>query len=332
MRSSYRVWFILVLGLVFLCIQHASEFSDRATVYPPQHSFRLQPTATPTPTPLPFPTPFVYPLAARYKIESLFDHDDPDLNPDDDLIVYTGAAVHNDAGGDDDCCWQDQNTEIWVCSYKDTGENWFDLRWDQDNEGDCTELGGAGWLFYDGHTGYDMSCDNGTPVNAAGQGRVGLEGNDTIFINHGWLSYRTYYRHLQNRIPGPLTPVVPGEHIGETGLGHLHFEVKRYVDGDWRYIDPSGWEGAGDDPLTYDVGNLWLGDIPVNPIPMGYRDQNNNLDPDSPFAVSDSNILTAWMAQAGDFGSPIENKYDFYTPLCFTGRQPPPRQCHRATL
>ncbi len=261
------------------------------------------PTAGPSPTPtsLPLPTPLVHPMLARYRISTLFDHTSPNLIADDQIIGATGAHVQNDPNPPvDDCGWQDPATLIWVWNYSDTGEIWSDLRWDQDLP--CGGTGGPGWLSYDGHNGYDIACANGTLLNAAGEGTVYHEGGSTLFIEQGWLSYRMVYRHMISRTLDVGEQAVPGELVGQTGLGHLHFEVKRFVDGSWRYIDPDGWQGTGNDPVIYDVGNLWTAGYP---IPMGYRDQTIDaaLSVQGPFSLT-SPILEAWFTQPHALGSP----------------------------
>ncbi len=228
MRSTRYTWLLVSLALVFLlCLYFVQRILAGPAAQPRQAAQPEQ-----TATPLPFPTPFVYPLSARHDIESLFDHTDPHGIPvrDDHLTIYTGAAVDNDPGSTDDCCiWvpdPDCPGGCWVCFYRADGESWTDLRWDQDN---ACGLGGPGWLSYDGHSGYDFSCDSGTPVHAAGEGKAYQIGTSGIYIDHGWKSYRTYYWHMGTRDVGGGQDVVPGQQVGTIGgAGHLHFEVQHF--------------------------------------------------------------------------------------------------------
>ncbi|MGC9084280.1 MAG: M23 family metallopeptidase, partial [Anaerolineae bacterium] len=210
-----------------------------------------------------------YPLRQRYKITSLYDHTGPGQAADNQIQIHTGALVRNDPGAGDEC----SSGGLW--SYTDGDTNLWNLRWDQDTP--CAG-GGPGWLWYDGHGGYDLACPNNTPVNAARQGTARLPANDVIYIEHG-TDYRTYYRHLSAQLVNPGENVQVGREIGRSGVGgtgaHLHFEVRRLSGGVWTYVDPYGWE----------QGNLWAGG---EPFPLGYVDQNNT--PHGPFQLDNTKI------------------------------------------
>jgi murein DD-endopeptidase MepM/ murein hydrolase activator NlpD len=94
------------------------------------------------------------------------------------------------------------------------------------------------------HTGVDWSAPLGTPVHAAGAGRVlmaafsGAYGN-AILIDHG-AGWQTLYSQLASFAVGEGDCVSAATligRVGSTGLSvgpHLHFEVRR----DGRSLDP----------------------------------------------------------------------------------------------
>ena len=228
-----------------------------------------------------------YPLRQRYKITSLYDHTGPGQVADSQIQICTGALVRNDPGAGDEC----SSGGLW--SYTDGDIGLWNLRWDQDTP--CAG-GGPGWLWYDGHEGYDLACPNNTPANAARQGTARWSGND-LYIEHG-TDYRTYYRHLSARSVNPGEYVHVGREIGRSGVGgtgaHLHFEAKRLSGGVWTYVDPYGWE----------AGNLWAGG---EPFPMGYVDQNGAAH--GPFQLDRPTIRDKWISVARRLGSPIEDDW-----------------------
>lgn len=92
------------------------------------------------------------------------------------------------------------------------------------------------------------------------------------------VKYRTQYEHLSDySIVKPGDHVLAGQKIGVSGktiptnypMGpHLHFEVLKYDNNDptggidgWKFIDPYGWNGKGDDKLEIANGipnwRLW---------------------------------------------------------------------------
>jgi murein DD-endopeptidase MepM/ murein hydrolase activator NlpD len=97
----------------------------------------------------------------------------------------------------------------------------------------------------DFHTGLDLGAREGSPVRAAGGGKVirasdaGTYGN-LVIIDHG-NGLETRYAHLQGFSVKPGDIVQPGEIVGQVGKTgrvtgpHLHFEVRR----DGQPIDPS---------------------------------------------------------------------------------------------
>lgn len=88
------------------------------------------------------------------------------------------------------------------------------------------------------HKGVDFAAPTGTPVRAAGDGKVALAGRQTgygnvIMLRHSG-AYSTLYAHLSRFAPGikPGTPVRQGDvigYVGETGWAtgpHLHYEFR----------------------------------------------------------------------------------------------------------
>ncbi|GAA0794202.1 M23 family metallopeptidase [Spirilliplanes yamanashiensis] len=100
------------------------------------------------------------------------------------------------------------------------------------------------------HAGVDLAAPAGTPVRAAGAGRVVQAGNwaggygISVLVEHpnGFL---THYAHLRERHVSVGDRVSAGEQLGEEGSTgnstgpHLHFEVHR---GAWRNpVEPTRW-------------------------------------------------------------------------------------------
>jgi N-acetylneuraminic acid mutarotase len=153
--------------------------------------------------------------------------------------------------------------------------------------------GGATYLNYDSHPGYDFRAEDGTPVYADADGYVSYPSTvpggsgkkfHALKIDHGD-GYASYYLHLSSYPKGldrtadvdaPIpagTFVTRGQFIGYSGyagLGkknaaHLHFEVHRYLPGGVDVpVDPYGWSGAFADPyktLHPEVTNVNLWDL-----------------------------------------------------------------------
>lgn len=108
------------------------------------------------------------------------------------------------------------------------------------------------------HKGVDYAAPRGTPIKAAGDGRVQLAGRkggygNTVIIQHG-NSYRTLYAHMQGFAKGIRTgsSVRQGQiigYIGTTGLStgpHLHYEFQ--VNG--RHVDPLSQKLPMADPIV----------------------------------------------------------------------------------
>ena len=113
-------------------------------------------------------------------------------------------------------------------------------------------LPGGTWVrgYTSWHTGVDVAAAPGTPVFAAGGGRVIFRGwnnwgyGNTVVIAHG--PFTTLYGHLQSVSVSCGQDVIPGSVVGAVGNTgnssgpHLHFEVR--------------WLDNPTDPLTIGVG------------------------------------------------------------------------------
>ncbi|WP_339531945.1 peptidoglycan DD-metalloendopeptidase family protein [Pseudomonas mucidolens] len=108
------------------------------------------------------------------------------------------------------------------------------------------------------HKGVDYAAPRGTPIKAAGDGKVLLAGRrggygNTVIIQHG-NTYRTLYGHMQGFAKGIKTGgnVKQGQiigYIGTTGLStgpHLHYEFQ--VNG--VHVDPLGRKLPMADPIA----------------------------------------------------------------------------------
>ena len=99
------------------------------------------------------------------------------------------------------------------------------------------------------HAGVDLAAPHGTPIVAAGAGKVvlaGVEGGygNAVLIDHG-NGYLTHYGHMSAIAVQAGQIVEPGELIGKEGSTgqstgpHLHFEVHK---GTYKNpIEPTGW-------------------------------------------------------------------------------------------
>jgi murein DD-endopeptidase MepM/ murein hydrolase activator NlpD len=108
------------------------------------------------------------------------------------------------------------------------------------------------------HKGVDYAAPHGTPIKAAGDGRVTLAGRhggygNTVIIQHGQ-RYRTLYAHMQGFAKGVRNGanVKQGQiigYIGTTGLStgpHLHYEFQ--VNG--VHVDPLSQKLPMADPIA----------------------------------------------------------------------------------
>ncbi len=100
------------------------------------------------------------------------------------------------------------------------------------------------------HAGVDLAAPAGTPVRAAGAGRVVEAGTwaggygISVLVEHG-NDHLTHYAHLRSRLVSVGDRVTVGQQLGEEGSTgnstgpHLHFEVHR---GRWRNpVEPTAW-------------------------------------------------------------------------------------------
>lgn len=108
------------------------------------------------------------------------------------------------------------------------------------------------------HKGVDYAAPRGTPIKAAGDGRVALAGRNggygnTVVIQHGQ-RYRTLYAHMQGFAKGIRNGVNVKQgqiigYIGTTGLStgpHLHYEFQ--VNG--VHVDPLSQKLPMADPIA----------------------------------------------------------------------------------
>lgn len=108
------------------------------------------------------------------------------------------------------------------------------------------------------HKGVDYAAPRGTPIKAAGDGRISLAGRhggygNAVIIQHGQ-RYRTLYAHMQGFAKGVRTGgnVKQGQiigYIGTTGLStgpHLHYEFQ--VNG--VHVDPLSQKLPMADPIA----------------------------------------------------------------------------------
>ncbi|NQD93659.1 peptidoglycan DD-metalloendopeptidase family protein [Pseudomonas sp. CrR25] len=108
------------------------------------------------------------------------------------------------------------------------------------------------------HKGVDYAAARGTPIKAAGDGKITLAGRkggygNTVVIQHG-SRYRTLYAHMQGFAKGIRTggSVKQGQiigYIGTTGLStgpHLHYEFQ--VNG--THVDPLSQKLPMADPIA----------------------------------------------------------------------------------
>jgi hypothetical protein len=140
--------------------------------------------------------------------------------------------------------------------------------WTEEVEFDtCKKLVGN---CYDGHDGLDISMSY-EPVLAAADGIV-IENDWDNNSNHDsglglyiriehfedGNSYTTYYGHMTTIAVTEGQWVMAGQVIGTSGSSgfssgpHLHFVVQVWVDGDYRVIDPFGWNPAPGAPFQVD--------------------------------------------------------------------------------
>ncbi|MET8152238.1 M23 family metallopeptidase [Actinoplanes sp. NPDC049668] len=114
-------------------------------------------------------------------------------------------------------------------------------------EGSVTSCFGARWGRL--HAGVDLAAPHGTPIRAAGSGRVVSAGaedgyGNAVLIDHG-NGYLTHYGHLSAITAKTGQTVKAGDQIGNEGSTghstgpHLHFEVHK---GSYQNpIEPTRW-------------------------------------------------------------------------------------------
>lgn len=120
-----------------------------------------------------------------------------------------------------------------------------------------------------GHNGIDMAAPTGTPVSAAGPGRVSMAGwsvfggGNEVHIDHP-NGLQTWYAHLNGISVSNGQSVSQGTTVGPVGMTglatgpHLHYMV---LDGGWPFVlDPmpylSGGGNAGSNPMAAFINPL----------------------------------------------------------------------------
>jgi len=218
------------------------------------------------------------------KINAVFDHSMNNTYRADNKVVSYTDEIGEKQYGSSFVVFMNSDS---LFGFKKSGGGNFSIN------GNYVGGGAPNYLYYDGHPGYDFrTIDIGTnvPVLAVADGiaYIGSDAVGEVYIDHG-NGYRTNYIHLVNssRITNGTT-VTKGQQIGiagNTGTAgvHLHFEVRKNVSGQWRTVDPYGWQGIGTDPY-YDYTGitniiLWkeTGGTGTNPSNLEISDYANNL-------------------------------------------------------
>lgn len=124
------------------------------------------------------------------------------------------------------------------------------------------------------HSGIDFGSPTGTPVLAVYSGKVesanwrggyGL----TVLLEHqkGSLKKKTLYAHLSKILVKKGEIVEPGEvigHVGSTGYStgpHLHFELRKLINGEWKAIDPTPYLKAAIATYHQEQQQAWFNEI-----------------------------------------------------------------------
>jgi murein DD-endopeptidase MepM/ murein hydrolase activator NlpD len=231
------------------------------------------------------------PYLTWHNITSIFDHCNPDYSVDGRVCEFDGSVGLKSNGVD----------PSFYLGYAQTP-------------------GGADYLSYDGHNGWDyaLAYEN---VYAAAPGTVRLAGIDSVnpcfgtnvIIDHP-NGFSTRYGHMSALYVSPGQVVDRGQVIGVSGNTgcstgpHLHFGV--YITSSWTAVDPWGWWGTpGADPWPSDPGVLWLTGTAQFPIPT---------PPTNVAAVAgNASAMVTWTPPSFDGGSGIQG----YTIAATPGNQ-----------
>lgn len=124
------------------------------------------------------------------------------------------------------------------------------------------------------HYGIDIAAPYGTPVLAAGHGKVVYSGWDrgygySVLLQHKDPTQQTFYAHLSE-----MAIVVAGDwvqqgdtigYVGSTGYStgpHLHFEILVPNGGSWKAVDPEKRLGTPGAPPPRRIVEPWEGWFP----------------------------------------------------------------------
>lgn len=181
-------------------------------------------------------------------VTSVMDHD----NTVGSIRTYTGQT-----GSISDGCKAYVNKQNVACTssntsaprgYKKSGGGAWSVS--GMNYADYTDGGYNWYMWYDNHNGYDFGVPQWTQVVASEGGTI-VAINSTwgqITIDHG-NGYRTTYTHMYLLLP-QMSTVAKGAALGWVSnvspdpIGpHLHFTVRRYLNGVWTLVDPYGGSG-----------------------------------------------------------------------------------------
>jgi murein DD-endopeptidase MepM/ murein hydrolase activator NlpD len=281
---------------------------------------------------LSFPLPNQNPY--NVTINSVFDHSmSNSFYPDGVVIAYTGEKGENN-----------YNQSNWYINFEygdlygfknSTGTNYI-------INGNYSGGGEPGFLFYDGHPGFDYRTTDQSPdgkidVLAAADGDVVFIGCfdplkskptcfGTIEIDHK-NGYKTLYIHLSKAKVIVGQSVVRNQvigtsgDIGSKGAPHLHFEVRKNVNGTYIPIDPYGWEGNYSDPYdnlnNITNNNLWSSQQPPTP-----NIKANNSDNPVTIKSTDSLSLTIELDPGGYLGTDADwwlaadTPFDWFYYIC----------------
>ncbi|MBN2548844.1 MAG: M23 family metallopeptidase [Anaerolineales bacterium] len=224
-----------------------------------------------------FPRFLSSPYYGSKPITSWFDHEFPNYTTNDHLLKFTGEErddPHDDGPGNPPGDIPREKDPIY------------------DN---C----------YDGHSGIDFSTGYSQILAAAGGIVINANWNSPnchncslglyIRIRHlvEGVTYHTYYGHLSTIAVQPGDIVKAGQVIGSSGStgnssgSHLHFEIRAYLNGSYRRLDPFGWQPTEDaDPWSeHDDGAqswcMWGDGQWVN-----YCDANQTSRPVPPLTIA----------------------------------------------
>lgn len=279
---------------------------------PESNSYSLNQSSLPA-TPV-----FRFPVVPNTEVSGYFDHRGTWPDASNGFVTFyngrqnTGSAYANG---------------FWF-TCPGVGNGWVGCEVVASNEATCPD---NKELWYDAHHGVDFeyavnwrtgsSCNRGQfsgvarPVYAPAAGEVYDKGfnsaNGNFFRikhdlnnngNYDDDNFRSVYLHFAS---GGIAVnngdrVSEGQYLGlggMTGLAwtpHLHFEVQRFIGGQWVPVDPYGWNGSlSSDPWPYRDYNypLWRHLIY---LPLVTKQPTDTYEPNNSFSTAYSIALSSW--------------------------------------